>query len=148
MERPGRVSEHLLRVAAAVWRGSLGRDGATNVLSRLADDLETAGPVKLKLVSTEPSLEEGADETTFRQEWVFVLPDGSSIRTTTDAGWGDEAAPETHGDFVLDVCGHPMTIEEILGFVISTGDGPVEDGEEFALDSGWCSRMVDGSRPG
>lgn len=142
MASPDHVSARLLRLAADVDRFDVNRVHAVNVLSSIASELVGAGPIRLKLISTEPSLEEDADETAFLQKWVFSFPDGSSISTTTDVGWGDEPEPEAHGDTVLDVCGHPMTVTDILGYVISTGDGPMEDGDEFDLGEDWCSRMT------
>lgn len=143
MASPSSVSKALRGVAGFV--ASSGPDGlphAIHELSRVAAELdEPSGPVKLKLISTEPSHDEMADETAYYQEWVFTLPDGTKIQTSTDVGWGQEPANIPHGEAEIDVCGHALKVEEILGFVISTGDGPTEDGEEVHLDGDWCSRM-------
>jgi len=145
-----RASRSLLLIAEALDRSRRPDPRAVNSdLSRIAAGLDnTSGPVKLKLMNTEPSRDEAADETTYYQEWLLTLPDGTRIQTSTDVGWGDEPSRIPHGDVVVDVCGHSMTVEEIIGFVISTGDGPVEDGDEVALDGDWCSRMAEAGHLG
>jgi len=149
MASPLSASRTLRSVAASlVSQGPAALPAALEELSKVAADIDSAGPVKLKLISTEPSLDETADETTYYQEWVLTLPDGTKIQTSTDVGWGQEPFGVPHGDTEVDVCGHSMSVEEILGFVISTGDGPVEDGEEVALDGEWCSRMSEAGHLG
>ncbi len=96
----------------------------------------------MKLVKTEPSEEETADETQYEQHWTIFLADGSKIETVTDVGWGGEPTDIPHGSVEVDICGHLITISELLGMIISTGHGPVEDGEETILDAEWCSLLA------
>lgn len=137
---PALVAERLRLLA-----GSLCHPGVSDVspalleLRRIAAEVD--GPVSLKLISSEPYEGSDRDETTYVQEWQFTLPDGTKIKTTTTVGWGEEPSGIPHGKTELNVCGHSLTVEEILGLVISTGDGPTEDGESFKLDGDWCSRM-------
>ena len=109
------------------------------VAASLRGFLAAMGEVKVKLVSTKPSEAEGADDTQFVQNWVITMSDGSKIETETDVGWGDEPIDVPHGSVEVEICGHHLTVSEILGVIISTGLGPVKDGEEQVLDAEWCS---------
>lgn len=137
---PASVAERLRLLA-----DSLGHPGVSDVspalreLGRIAAEVE--GPVTLKLVSSKPYEGSDRDDTTYVQEWQFKLPDGTKIETTTTVGWGEEPFGVPHGKTELNICGHMLTVEYVLGMVISTGDGPTEDGESVKLDGDWCSRM-------
>lgn len=137
MVRPSHVSWLLRRAASNIDSGRY--RGASETSVALRSILAGMSDVKVKLKKTTPSEEEGADETQFEQTWVITLSDGSKVETVTDAGWGDEVGDVEHGSVPVDVCGHQLSISELLGIIISTGFGPTTDGEETVLDGEWCS---------